>query len=211
MRSAELGIVVMMMIMRTAPDAAGAHRENAKQLHEPFSQLRIRQDRMMLLIMIDHEQSQNEQTGEDTADDLAGQMNVPQCSGHGYHQQKGRRQNAPPAFCRRILRKRLCCQYQFFTCSHSIPSLKTGQLIISNRLSTMTCLRFKKTDESAINHSRTSNQHQSTRVFPDKDTESGDPFWLANISLSSSCQDANVTAQGSLWWATCPAPRFPQV
>jgi hypothetical protein len=55
MRSLQLGIVVMMMIMRTPPDAAGTESKHSKSSHQVFSDARFWEDRMMLLIVVDDE------------------------------------------------------------------------------------------------------------------------------------------------------------
>jgi hypothetical protein len=46
-----------MMIVRTFPNASGAQRKDAKDPHEDVSQARIRQDRLVLLIVVNDEQS----------------------------------------------------------------------------------------------------------------------------------------------------------
>jgi hypothetical protein len=57
MRTSELGIVIVVMIVRTLPDAAGAQSKNAENPHVDAGQTRIRQDGMVLLVVVDHEQS----------------------------------------------------------------------------------------------------------------------------------------------------------
>ena len=47
-----------MMVVRAAPDTAGADGQDAKDLHVPISQFGSGQDGMMLLVMIDHEKAQ---------------------------------------------------------------------------------------------------------------------------------------------------------
>ena len=56
-RAAQLGVVIVMMVVRRAPDAAGAEREDSHAAHQPFRQSRLRQNRVMLLIVIDNEDS----------------------------------------------------------------------------------------------------------------------------------------------------------
>ena len=61
-RPAQLGIVVMMMIVRTAPDAARAKSVNSKHPHQPLGQPGMRENGVMLLIVINHEQSQDQKS-----------------------------------------------------------------------------------------------------------------------------------------------------
>ena len=57
MRTSELGIVVVMMIVRTPPNAGGTQSKDAKDPHEDVGQARFRQDRLMLLVVVNDEQS----------------------------------------------------------------------------------------------------------------------------------------------------------
>ena len=78
----------------------------------------------MLLIMIDHKQPEQEQSGENAADNFdaegscAGQMKIPERSRNRNHQQKRRGKDDPPAFRRGIRRVRFRRQYEFFAGSH---------------------------------------------------------------------------------------------
>ena len=56
----------------TAPNTAGTQNQNAKHRHERVGQARMRQDGPMLLIVINDEQPQKQETGEQTARDFAG-------------------------------------------------------------------------------------------------------------------------------------------
>ena len=77
MRTAELGIVIMMMVVRTSPDAAGAEGKDSKDSHQCLGETGAGQDRLMLLIVINHKEPENKQSGEKTADDLDGKMGAP--------------------------------------------------------------------------------------------------------------------------------------
>ena len=48
--------MVMMVIMRFAPDTGRAERENPEDAHQEVRHSRFRQDRLMLLIVINHEE-----------------------------------------------------------------------------------------------------------------------------------------------------------
>ena len=77
MRTAELGVVIVMVVVRTPPNTAGAESEDSKDCHQSFGETGVGQDCLMLLIMINHEEPENKQSGEETADDLAGKMGAP--------------------------------------------------------------------------------------------------------------------------------------
>ena len=69
MGAAQLGIVVVVMIMGTAPHAARAESENAKNAHEALGDFRARQDRVMLLVVVNDEKPHENQPGEHTANE----------------------------------------------------------------------------------------------------------------------------------------------
>ena len=69
MGSAQLGIVIVVMVMGASPNAAGAECQDAKDAHQTFGETGAGQDRVVLLIMINHEKSQNQQSGEKAAAD----------------------------------------------------------------------------------------------------------------------------------------------
>jgi hypothetical protein len=77
MRTAELGVVIVMVVVRTPPNAAGAEGEDSKNSHQRLGEAGVGQDRLMLLIVINHEEPENKQSGEKTADDLDGKMGAP--------------------------------------------------------------------------------------------------------------------------------------
>src|SRR5258708_26805599 len=76
----------------------------------------------MLLIVINHKQTENEQPGENAAHDLAGPMKIPKRPRQGNRQEKRGGNKIPPAPPRVIRCVRLGCQYEFFTCSHTRSS-----------------------------------------------------------------------------------------
>ena len=89
MRTPELGVVGMVMVVGTPPNAAGAEGQDSKDSHEALGQPGAGQNRLMLLIVIDHKQPEQQETGQHTANHLAGQMEVPNSPRNGGHQQEG--------------------------------------------------------------------------------------------------------------------------
>jgi hypothetical protein len=72
----------------------------------------------MLLIVINHKKPEQKQPGQKTADNPAGQMEIPERPRNGARQKKRRRENAPPTPRRGIRRELSGCQYEFFSRSH---------------------------------------------------------------------------------------------
>ena len=132
MRAPELGVVGVMMVVRALPDAAGAEDQNPKDFHQARGEAGMGQDRLMLLIVINHKQPENEQPGEKTADHLADPMKIPKRPLQGNRQEKRRGKNIPPTPSRGIRRVGLGCQYEFFSCSHihfSIPNIRPKRFL----------------------------------------------------------------------------------
>ena len=67
MRSAQPGIVIVMIIVGTAPNAAGAERVNPKSSHQELCQPRFTKDSVVLLVMVDDKKAENQQSGDDAA------------------------------------------------------------------------------------------------------------------------------------------------
>ena len=111
-----------MMIVRAAPDAAGAQREDAKDSHDDLAQSGKGQDRMMLLIVIDDEKPQDQQTREHAAGDFSGEMKIPERPDHGRQQKKTRREHAPPAAGRIVYGVNFGAPNQFFTFLHALDA-----------------------------------------------------------------------------------------
>jgi hypothetical protein len=118
MGTAELGVVIMMVVVRASPNAAGAEGQDAKDPHQALGQSGMGQYRLMLLIVVNHKKPEYEQPGENTADNLADKIEVPESARQANRQQKRCRENAPPTPCRRIRRIRFGGQYEFFSGSH---------------------------------------------------------------------------------------------
>ena len=118
MGTAELGVVIMMVVVRASPNAAGAEGQDAKDPHQDLGQSGMGQYRLMLLIVVNHKKPEYEQPGENTAHNLADKIEVPESARKANRQQKRSRENAPPTPRRRIRRIRFGGQYEFFSGSH---------------------------------------------------------------------------------------------
>ena len=120
MRAAEFGIVLVMVVVRFAPDAAGAERQDAEDAHETLGQPGFGQDRVMLLVVVNHKQPEHEQPAQQAAGDASGQREMRaaqarQGSDETARQQKGCGQDAPPAFYRVVGGEGLGRQNKFFS------------------------------------------------------------------------------------------------
>ena len=77
MRSTQFRIVVVMMVVGTAPNAAGTQRKDAEEPHETLRHPRPGQDRIMLLIVINDEKPEKEESAENAADPFCQQIEIP--------------------------------------------------------------------------------------------------------------------------------------
>ena len=111
-----------MMIVRAAPDAAGAQREDAKDSHDDLAQSGMGQNRMMLLIVIDDEKPQDQQTSEHAADDFSGEMKIPERPDHRRQQEKTGREHAPPTASCIVYSESFGAPNQFFTFLHALDA-----------------------------------------------------------------------------------------
>jgi hypothetical protein len=111
--------MIVMVVVGTGPNAAGADEQDAEDFHQAVGQPGPGQYRLMLLIVINHKKPEQQQPGQKTADNLAGQMEVPERPRNGTRQKKRRRENAPPTPRCGIHRERFGCQYEFFSRSHA--------------------------------------------------------------------------------------------
>ena len=96
MRTAELGVVIVVVVVRASPNTARAEGEDAKDPHQSFCQTGMGQYRLVLLIVINHKKPENQQAGEQTADDPYGRMEVPESAREGCRQEKPSREDIPP-------------------------------------------------------------------------------------------------------------------
>jgi hypothetical protein len=117
--TAELRVMVVMVIVRASPNAAGAEDQNTKEPHQPLRQPGMRQYGLMLLIVIDDEKPKNKQAREQTAQHPAGQMEIPERPRDG-RRQKGRSgKQIRPTPHRGVGRVWLGRQYDFSSRSHA--------------------------------------------------------------------------------------------
>lgn len=119
MRTAEFGIMIVMVVVRASPNAARAEGENSKNPHQSLGQPRMGQYRLVLLIVINHKKPENQQSCEKTADDPAGKIEVEKCSRYRHRQQKSSREHTPPTRGCGIHCVRFGCQYQLFAGSQA--------------------------------------------------------------------------------------------
>ncbi len=73
--------MIVVMIMRMPPDAARAERQNAEDAHQSFREAGVGEDRVVLLIVINDEEPDEQQTAEDTAHELGGEVEIPKGAG----------------------------------------------------------------------------------------------------------------------------------
>jgi hypothetical protein len=111
--------MIVMVVVGTGPNAAGADEQDAEDFHQAVGQPGPGQYRLMLLIVINYKKPEQKQPGQKTADNPAGQMETPERPRSSTRQKKRRRKNAPPTPRRGIHRERLRCQYEFFACPHA--------------------------------------------------------------------------------------------
>jgi hypothetical protein len=110
MGAAEFGIVIVMMVVRAAPDTAGTQDENSEDPHENSDQPGMRQNGPVLLIVVDDEEPEIKESGQNAARDFCRDVSVPDHARKGGCQQDGGGNNVPPAFGREIRGVRPCCK-----------------------------------------------------------------------------------------------------
>lgn len=80
--------MAVVMIVRTAPDAARTQGEEAEHPHEHLRSTRAGQDGVVLLIVVNDEESEEQQTAQHAAKRLSREVEVPVGAGQR-RQQKG--------------------------------------------------------------------------------------------------------------------------
>jgi hypothetical protein len=121
-RAAEFRIVIVMMVVGASPDAAGGEGEDAEDSHQTFGETGVREDRLMLLVVINHEKTEHQQSGEETTENPDGEREIQERSREGGCQKKRRGQNAPPTPGGGIHRERFGGQDKIFSGSQDTSS-----------------------------------------------------------------------------------------
>jgi len=83
--------MVMMVIVRFAPHTGRAERKNPEDAHQKVRHSRPGQDRLMLLIVINHEEPQNQESREGRADNPSWKIEIPKRPKNRNGQKQGRR------------------------------------------------------------------------------------------------------------------------
>lgn len=96
--TAQFGVVSMVMVMRTAPDAARTQSPNAIETHEKFRQTRFGQNGAVLLVMVNHKEPDHQQSSQSTANKAQREWQHRESSGNRNGEQKCRGKDAPPTF-----------------------------------------------------------------------------------------------------------------
>ena len=79
-----------MVVVGASPNAARREGEDAKDSHQPLGEAGAGQNRVMLLIVINHKEPENQQTAEKTAHNPADHMEIPERPRNGSRQQQPR-------------------------------------------------------------------------------------------------------------------------
>jgi hypothetical protein len=96
MRTSELRVVIVMVVVRAFPNTAGAQDQDSEEPHQPLRQTGMRQYRLVLLIVVNHKEPEIEQPGQQTAHQLAGEIEVPECARQGAREKKRSGKNVSP-------------------------------------------------------------------------------------------------------------------
>jgi hypothetical protein len=121
MRTAELGVVIMMVIVGTSPNAAGAQGEDSKNFHQRFGEAGVWQYRMMLLIVVNYKEPEHQKAGQKAANNPTNQMEIPECPGNRRSQKECSRENVKPTLRSGIHCVRLGRQNKIFSGFHGAP------------------------------------------------------------------------------------------
>jgi hypothetical protein len=77
MRTPEFGIVMVVVVVGASPNTARAEHQDAENPHNAFGQPGTRQNRLVLLIMVDDKEPKIQQPSEATADHPTNKMEIP--------------------------------------------------------------------------------------------------------------------------------------
>ena len=142
----ELGIMRMVIVMRTFPDTVGRQRIHAKNLKDDGGGRRFVEDGMMLVIMVDHEHAGNEEAADDAAENFGGKVDIPYCTGQACQHQEKRRKHVKPAFQAIFHRKFFGGKDKIFTGSQLLEREGTN---VRNYFSGRLCFQ-RRCDQSHI-------------------------------------------------------------
>jgi hypothetical protein len=96
MGTAELGVVLVMVVVGASPNAARREGQDAKDSHEHLGQTGAGQYRVMLLIVINYKKPENQQSAENTTDNPAGNIEIPESPRNGRRQKQRSGENVKP-------------------------------------------------------------------------------------------------------------------
>lgn len=88
----------MVMIVRTPPDTARAQREDTKDFHDHPRHAGSRQNGLVLLIVINDEEPQEQQSAQNAANDLKRGIAGPKSPSRCNREEKRCGKDAPPTF-----------------------------------------------------------------------------------------------------------------
>jgi hypothetical protein len=117
LRTSELGVVVVMVIMGAFPNGRRAESKYSKDSHDDTRQTRFGQYRLMLLVVVNHEKPENQQPSENTANNLAREPEIPESPRDESYQQKSSGKDIPPTPGWVLHRIRFSSQYKVLPCS----------------------------------------------------------------------------------------------
>ena len=113
-----------MMVVGTSPDTARAQDQDSENPHQRLRQPGMRQNRLVLLIVINYEKPEKKQPGQDTAGDPARKVKAPECSRHGAEEENRRGDQVNPTPDREIACEGFGGQNDLFTSSHTMFQLR---------------------------------------------------------------------------------------
>jgi len=94
----ELGVMGMVIIVRTLPDTVGSQRVHAENFEDNRRQRGFMQDGMMLVIVVNHEHARNKEAADDAAENFGGQVDIPNGSRQAGQHKAQRGKHIKPAF-----------------------------------------------------------------------------------------------------------------
>jgi hypothetical protein len=96
-RRLQPAVVMVVMVVRAAPDAHGRQAVNAEGKHHPVGRLGAVQQRPMLVVVIDHEQPHDQKSAQNTEPNPQRQWTTEHSGYQRHSQHDSRGQEVPPA------------------------------------------------------------------------------------------------------------------